>query len=136
MGLIVAGSLKAKTGRRAKEGGIDRTMARQWVDLYHQAKQAPGGRLCLNPDDDLEIQSWIDASDPTPLLSMLENFAAHGTFELVGDLFDSIRLLPMRHAYHQARSAGETHESTVNKLADEYGLSPRQIERKVHTDKM
>ena len=110
-------------------------MAREWVDLYRQAQQAPGGRLCLNPDDEPENQAWIDATDPGPLLSMLERFAEHGTFEQTGELFDSIRLLPMRHEYREARQARETHESIVQKLADEYGLTPRTIERKVRTDK-
>ena len=76
----MAGTLKTKTGRRAPEGGVDRTMAREWVDLYRQAQQAPGGRLCLNPDDDPDFQTWIDATDPDPLLTMLEDFAEHGTF--------------------------------------------------------
>lgn len=110
-------------------------MARKWVDVYRQAQQAPGGRFCLNPDDEPEIQTWIDATDPGPLLSMLEHFAEHGTFEQTGELFDSIRLLPMRHEYREARQAGETYESTVEKLAEKYRLSPRQIARKVSTDK-
>lgn len=131
----MAGRLRAKSGRRAQENGIDRTTAREWVDLYRQAEKVPGGRLCLNPDDEPENQTWIDATDPGPLLSMLENFAEHGTFEQVGKMFDSIRLLPMRHTYREARRAGGTYESTVQKLADEYGLSTRQIARKVGTDK-
>jgi hypothetical protein len=131
--LIVAGRLKAKTGRRANDD--ERQAARKWVELYRQAQQAPSNRLCLNPDDEPDIQTWIDATDPDPLLSILENFAEHGTFEQVGELFNSIRLLPMRHAYREGRRAGETHESMVQKLADEYGLSSRTIERKVSADK-
>lgn len=131
----MAGRLKIKTGRRAPVDGVDRTTAREWVDLYRQAEQVPGGRLCLNPEDHPDEQTWIDATDPGPLLSMLEHFAQHGTFEHVGELFDSIRLLPMRMAYREARQARETHESTVQKLADEYGLTTRTIERKVRADK-
>lgn len=126
--------LKVKTGRRAPIGGLDRTLASEWVDLYRRAQQAPGGRLCLNPDDEPENHTWIDGNDPELLLSLLKSFAEHGTFEQVGELFDSIRLLPMRDAYRKARSAGQTHESTVKKLADEYCLDPRTIERKVRTD--
>lgn len=131
----MASRLKAKTGRRAEKGGIDRTIARRWVDLYRQAGQAPGGRLCLNPEDEPEFQSWIYANDPSLLLLMLENFADHGTFELVGKLSDSIRLLVMRHEYRDERNAGNTHEKTAIKLGNKYGLSSRQIERKVRTDK-
>lgn len=130
----MASKLKTKTGRRAPHGGIDRTMAREWVDLYRKAQQAPGGSLCLNPDDEPEIQTWINGNDPEHLLSLLENFADHGTFELVGELFDSIRLLPMRDAYRKARGSGQTHESTVTKLAVEYSLDRRTIERKVRND--
>ena len=106
-------------------------MARQWVDLYRQAEQSPGGRYCLNPDDEPEIQAWIDATDPIPLLALLENFSEHGTFEHVGELFDSIRLLILRHEFREERRAGETYESTVKKLADKYKLEARTIERKV-----
>lgn len=111
-------------------------MAREWVDLYRQAEKAPGGKLCLNPDDEPGLQTWIDATDPEPLLSMLENFVEHGTFEQVGEMFDSIRLFPLRHEYREARRAGKKHESIVQKLAEEYGLSTRTIERIVRTDKM
>lgn len=129
----MASRLKVKPGRRANDG--ERQIARDWVELYRQAQQAPTSMLCLNPDDEPDIQTWIDASDPRPLLSLLENFAEHGTFEQVGKLFDSIRLLPLRHAYREGRRLGETHEVLVNKLADEYGLDPRTIERKLRTDK-
>ncbi len=131
----MVGRLKTKTGRRAEPGAIDRTTARVWVDLYRQAMEAPGGRVCLNPEDEPETQTWIDSADPAPLLSLLKNYAEEGTFEHVGKTYDAIRLLPMRHAYREMRKAGQTHQFAVEELAEEYGLSTRQIERKVSTDK-
>jgi hypothetical protein len=91
--------------------------------------------LCVNPEDEPESQTWLDGNDPGPLLSVLTNFAEHGTFAQVGDIYDSIRLLPLRHAYRLGRQAGKTHESVVQDLAIVFRLSTRTIERKVRTDK-
>lgn len=124
---------KPNTGRLASKE--EREHAWQWVELYRKAQQSPGGRLCLNPEDHPDEQTWIDGNDPEHLLRMLENFALHGTFEHVGPVYESIRLLPLRHAYHRARESGDTHEATIERLADEYKRSTRTIERKVRTDK-
>ena len=109
-------------------------MAREWVNLYRQAKQAPGGRLCLNPDDEPEIQTWIDATDPGPLLAMMENFAEHGTFEQVGKMFDSIRLFGLRHEFKEMRK-NMTYEEASFELAEKYGVDPRTIQNWVATEK-
>jgi hypothetical protein len=124
---------KPKTGRRASMN--DRMQAQQWGELYRKAQKAPGGMLCLNPEDDPDLQTWLDGNDPEHLLQMLEHFARHGTFELVGLVHDSIRLLPLRVEYREMRAAGSTHEATVLKLAEKYALSTRTIERKVRTAK-
>lgn len=132
----MAGRLKAKTGRRAKVDMPDRETAREWVDLYRRAQSASDGQVCLNLDAEREEQVWVDGNDPEHLLRLLENFAAHGTFEPVGKLIDSIRLLPLRQDYLEARRSGKTHQKAVEKLGDVYHLSPRTIERYVRvTDK-
>jgi hypothetical protein len=132
----MAGKLKVKSGRRAAVDGPDRKTALEWVDLYRRAQSAPGGQLCLNSDDELEDQVWIDGNDPEHLLRLLENFAMHGIFEQVGELTDSIRLLLLRHAYRESRRSGKTHTKTVEELAEIYHLSERTIERYVRvTDK-
>lgn len=122
-----------KIGRRATDD--EKAEARNWVELYRKAQQVPGGRLCLNPDDAPEEQVWIDGRDPEPLLRIMEDFAELGTFQQSGGAYDSIRLWPLRAEYQQARQAGETHESVIDRLADKHKISTRSIERKVSTDK-
>ncbi len=121
-----------KTGRRANEN--ERKHAREWVSFYRMAQAEPGGRLCLNPEDPPDEQTWIDGNDPEYLLRMLEDFSEHGTFEPVGVLATSIQLLPLRMEYKRARASGKTHEKAVQALADCYNLSTRTIERKLRTD--
>lgn len=130
----MAAKLKVKSGRRAAVDGPDRKTALEWVDLYRRAQSAPDGQLCLNSDDELEAQVWIDGNDPEHLLRLLENFAMYGTFEQVGELMDSIRLLPLRHAYREARRSGKTHTKTVEELEERYHLSARTIERYVRVN--
>ncbi len=124
---------KPKIIRRANP--IDREKARDFVALFRKAQKEPDGRICLNPDDEPEIQTWLDVRNPEPLLLMLEDFAEHGTFQAVGPLYESIRLLPLRHAYRSAREGGQSHQDAVATLAEIYHLSTRTIERMVRTDK-
>ena len=118
---------KPKPGRRASFD--ERRIASEWVNLYRAAQSAPDGRLCLNPDDEAEAQTWIDGNDPEHLLRMLEEFSRHGTFENVGDTADSIRLLPLRCDYRRARETGQSHQDAVEELAEKHHVSTRTIER-------
>jgi hypothetical protein len=118
-----------KTGRRANED--EREHARVWVDIYRQAQDQPGGTLCLNPDAPSEEQTWIDGNDPEHLLRMLKAFAEHGTFEFVGELADSVRLLPLRMEYKKAIISGTTRAQAIVELAEKYHRSTRAIERYV-----
>jgi hypothetical protein len=120
---------KRKTGRRANAN--DREIAKKWVDLYRKAQQLSDGRICLNPEDAPEDQAWLDGNDPELLLRMLEQFAEHGTFELVGGLFEGIRTLALREEYKALRATGRNYKEAMAVLADEHHADPRTIERKL-----
>jgi hypothetical protein len=124
---------KPKTGRRAGEN--DRQIARKWAELYRKAQDQPGGRLCLNPEDDPSEQTWLDGHDPKDLLWLLESFAAHGTFDLVGKTFESIRMLPLRMRFKKLREEGATYEAAISDLAAETHVSTRTMERWLQNDK-
>jgi aryl carrier-like protein len=124
---------KPKAGRRAQDA--DKEHAQIWVNLYKKAQMEEGGMLCLNPEDLPEEQAWLDGNDPEQLLRMLEDYAKRGTFALVDEPYDSIRLMPLRNEYRAARKAGQTHEQVIRDLADRYYQSTRTIERKVRADK-
>lgn len=121
------------TGRRADED--EREIARQWLNLYLSAQATASGELCLNPEDPLVEQTWINGNDPMPLLSLLKNFSENGTFKNVGEKFDSIRLLVLRSEYKKMRASRKTYESTTNELADTYHTSLSTIQRLVRNVK-
>lgn len=125
--------LKPKTGRRA--GLSERQKAQFWVDLYREAQAQPEGRLCVNPEDEPEIQAWVDGNDPKYLLSVLDDFARNGTFELVGDTYDAIARLPMRMRFRKLRAAGSTYDAAVFTLSEEYNVSTRTMESWLRTEK-
>jgi len=118
---------RVKTGRRADLAERERAMA--WVTIYRQAACHPEKRHCLNPDDEPEIRSYIDADDVQPLLALLENFAAHGTFAHIPSI-DIDRLL-LRDALEKMRKEGATYQESVEKLSAEnprFGTT-RNLER-------
>lgn len=123
-----------KTGRRASQ--FERHTAQIWVDLYRMAQAQPGGRFCVNPEDEPETQTWIDGNDPKHLLLMLDNFAKHGTFNLVGETYEAIKLLPARMKFKNLRAAGSSYEDAVATLSIEYNVSTRTMERWLSTDKV
>lgn len=125
-------SRKPKSGRRAKG---DKDIAAKWAGIYRQAQQQPDGLLCLNPLDDMEDQTWLDGNSPELLIRMLEDFAEHGTFEQVGDLYDSIRLLPLRMEFRKRRQAGESYQKAIADMAEKEHVSDRTMERWLRTDK-
>ena len=120
-----------KTGRRAEEP--HREMARRLVAVYRRALASPDGRLCLNPDDDLSEQIFIDALNPNLLIWALENFAQHGTFHFIDQIF-SKKIddeLDLRKEFDGLRSEGFTYESAVETLVQSRGMSKSNIERKI-----
>jgi len=117
-----------KTGRRASESERDR--AREWASLYRQAQAEPGGRLCLNPDDEPEIQEWFDGNDPEFLLSLLDGFAQTGTFTPV-DGAKAASSISINHALKQARADGASYEAAIEAMANKYGRSESVIARTV-----
>ncbi len=125
--------LKPKTGRRASLS--ERQEAQFWVDLYREAQAQPEGRLCLNPEDEPEIQTWIDGNDPKHLLHLLDEFAKNGTFRMVGETYEAIALLLPRMKFKRLRAAGSSYENAVTTLSNEYNVSPRTMERWLRTDK-
>ena len=116
---------RIKTGRRASND--ERARAARWVKIYRLAQASPDGRHCLNPQDELECQAFIDETDPEPLLQALEGFVEHGTFAVMQDL----EPLLMRMAKNALRSAGMNHEDTIAKLAQEFNTSEPTINRRV-----
>ena len=125
---------KVKTGRRASE--FERHTAQVWVDLYRKAQAQPGGRFCVNPEDEPETQTWIDGNDPEHLLLMLDDFAKHGTFNLSGETYEAIALLPTRMKFKKLRAAGSSYEDAVATLSIECNVSTRTMERWLRTDKV
>ncbi len=122
--------LKDKPGRRA--GPVDRQIAADWLGLYRKAQAQPGGRLCLNPDDDPAEQTWLNGNDPEQLLLMLEQFSEHGTFAFVSDHDVSIQEMLIRMSFKEMRGNGTTSGEAIEKLASEYSASVKTIERVVY----
>ena len=119
----------AKTGRRA--GETDRAKAQRLVTVYRLARNSPDGRYCLNPDDALTEQTFVDVRDPSLLIWALENFAEHGTFHFVDTIIDSKgdEKQAMRNEFERLRSNGATYENAVHTLVDKHGKSASSIER-------
>jgi hypothetical protein len=124
-------SRKPKTGRLADDNA--RRIARDWVDLYREAQAQPDGRLCLNPDDAPCEQTWLDGNDPAHLLGMLEDFATLGTFEQVGEAYQSIRRLLLRRRFNTLRGEGYPYLDAILQLAEEQHVAERTIERWLST---
>ena len=118
---------KPKTGRLADAHA--RRIARDWVDLYREAQSQPDGRLCLNPDAPSCEQTWLDGNDPEDLLGVLEQFACAGTFEQVGEAYDSIRLLPVRMRFKSLCAEGYPRFEAIRQLAEAEHVDERTIER-------
>jgi hypothetical protein len=116
-----------KTGRLASTD--EQEIARQWVRLYRKAELSSDGKICLNPDAKPEIQEWFDSKNPEPLLKMLENFVAYGTFKDVGEETAARERFMFYVRYRFARQNGESHATVVEKMAEEWGLSEKTIER-------
>jgi hypothetical protein len=120
-----------KTGRRA--GKNEREKARRLVAVYYRARASPDGRLCLNPNDDLSEQTFIDALNPNLLIWALENFAQHGTFhfmdQVVSQNIDDA--LHLRKEFEGLRSNGETYQHAVETLTQSHNMSKSTVERKI-----
>ena len=116
---------RIKTGRRA--GADERARAERWVKLYRLAQASPDGRHCLNPQDELECQAFIDEADPEPLLLALESFVQYGTFAILHDL----EPLLMRMEKNALRSKGIKSEVTIAQLAEEHNMSESTARRRV-----
>lgn len=119
---------KSKTGRRASTD--ERAIAKGWVELYRKAQAAPDGRVCLNPDDEHEIQTFIDATDTSILVGLLDSFSKHGTFASIDDY--GVERMLLRSKFNALRADGRaTYEEAVNTLAKSHNSDPRTISRKI-----
>jgi hypothetical protein len=116
---------RIKTGRKA--GADDRARAARWVKLYRLAQANPDGRYCLNPQDELECQAFIDEADPEPLLLALESFVEHGTFAVMHDL----EPLLLRMEMNALQSDGMTYEVAIEHLAKVQKISESSIARRI-----
>ncbi len=114
---------KEKIGRRATKE--DRARAAKWVELYRLAQASPDGRHCLNPQDELECQAYIDENDPEPLLDALERFVEHGTFV---DMRDIDPLL-VRIEVSDLRAGGEKYAAAIAAVAEKHHTSDSNINR-------
>lgn len=119
------------TGRRSNEE--ERAIAQNWVNLYRQAQKLPDGRLCLNPKDEPELQTFINGNDPEHLLRLLEGFAEHGALKFVGSSVFGRMLLRME--FNTLRQTGHSYEKAIGLLADRYHKSARTIARDIAPDK-
>jgi hypothetical protein len=118
---------KSKTGRRASADA--RAIAGKWVEKYREAQSAPDGRVCLNPDDEHEIQTFIDVHDASILIYLLDSFSKHGTFARVDDY--GVERMLLRSEFNVLRADGCTYEEAVAILADRHNCDPRTISRKI-----
>ena len=118
---------KSKTGRRASTD--ERAIAGKWVEKYREAQSAPDGRVCLNPDDEHEIQTFIDATDASILIDLLDSFSKHGTFASIDDY--GVERMRLRSEFNALRADGCTYEEAVGILADRHNCDPRTISRKI-----
>lgn len=116
---------KPKTGRRASPE--ERAMAASLAKMYRVAASSPGGWYYLNPDDEPEFRIVIDINNIDPLLEALENFAYHGTFELMSGMEPLLTRLRMS----ELRSQGMTYEAAITQLAETLHMSPSTIARRV-----
>lgn len=117
---------KKKTGRRASPE--ERALAGEIVSLYRLAEESPNGTYCINPESPPEDHEFFYAN-ADQLLSLLENFAEHGTFEFIDQIeFD---ILDIHHAVRNLRDKGSTRENAVANVAEKYHKSCRQIEREL-----
>lgn len=118
---------KSKTGRRASTD--ERAIAGKWVEKYREAQSTPDGRVCLNPDDEHESQTFIDATDTSILVGLLDSFSKHGTFASIDD-YGFERML-LRSQFNALRADACTYEEAVGILADRHNCDPRTISRKI-----
>lgn len=120
---------KHKTGRRADD--TERTIAADWVALYRQAQQSPNGYVCVNPEDDPDIQVSLYADDVDTLLFLLEGFAYTGTFQNVDRHgFDGLFL---NASFERMRNEGMGYTEAIHALAEKHHCSTRTIERRLPT---
>ncbi len=117
---------KIKTGRRANDD--ERARARQWVELYRLASESPDGRYCLNPKDAPSEQSFIEATDPSPLLAILASFGETGTFISEQSWMQAFVYMT---ELKQLRAGGLTYEKAVNIMAESHHCDPRTVERRI-----
>ena len=117
------------TGRRA--AGADRERAESWVEMYRLAQASPDGRHCLNPEDEWECQTFIDAADPEPLLKALEGFVKNGTFAMIHDDAVDVEGMLMRREMKALRAGGIKHDVAIEELAEKHNTSESTITRMV-----
>lgn len=108
----------------------DRKRAREWAALYRLAQASPDGSYCLNPQpDNPEEQAFIYANDVSFLVSLLENFAKHGTFANIDTM--GIERLLMREELKTLREGGMSYQDAIAELANKHNKSESTIERMV-----
>lgn len=117
---------KPKTGRLINDD--ERAIAASWVSEYRKAQQAPNHRICLNPKNAPEEQSFLDYNDPEPLLHLLETIASQGTMVNV-TMAVMVNNLIANMAVKALRQQGKTRMAAIEIVAAAQGVSVRTIER-------
>jgi hypothetical protein len=114
-----------KTGRRASQQ--ERDNARDILELYRAVMACPDGNYCVNPEDDPEIRKYLQQDDVVEyVISCLENFVEHGTFEF---LTFNLRDLQIREGYIRKTKSGMSRKDAIEALAEKFHLDNRTIER-------
>ena len=114
-----------KTGRRASQQ--ERDNARAILELYRAVMACPDGNYCVNPGDDPEIRKYLQQEDAVEyLVSSVENFAEHGTFE---SLTVNLRDLQIRCEYIRKTKSGMSRKDAIEELAEKFYMDNRNIER-------
>ena len=124
---------KASPNRRAN--ATERKIAETWVELYRKAQAAPDGRYCLNDDvEHEEDRVFIDASDPSMLIHLLDTFAKHGKFSTKED--KGIEGLVLRAESRRLQEEGNSYYETLYAMADRYEVSSSTIERRMRLTRL
>ena len=120
-----------KKGRSGDE--LSREVAASWVRLYREAEMQDDGKIWAKIPINGCIESipYVDASDPQPLLKILDNFSKTGFFGSdENEDFRFLGLIQLRYEYDRLTKT-VTREAAIDVLARKWSTSAKSIERRL-----
>lgn len=123
---------KKKTGRLPSME--TRKAVGELAALCRAALDSPTGSVCVNPDDEVDVQSYLYAENVADFaVRALEMFSKHGR-HFHYDL--DVDRMGARDDVKALREKGETFEAAVENVAAKLGVSDRTLSRMIATDKV